>query len=1625
MLAFNIKTGNLTAFAPQINGTVKSVAVSPDGTRLYVGGTFTSVNGQTRWNLAAFDIATGNLVSGFTASVGGAYVNAIAVTDSAVYVGGNIGAANGVARKGLAAFSPTGALLGWAPTADLQIDAMKLTAQKDKLIVAGRFSKVNEVGQRGLAALDLTNGALLPWDAPNVVQNGKNVPGNAGKAGIWALAVDENAVYGTGWVFADVETGNLEGTFSAAPDTGKIRWIADCHGDHYGVYSDGKTVYTTSHEHACESAGGVPQNPSTNMRHAQALTAAPQGTLSRSPWVNNIYKDWSGYPAPAFVGWWPDWYTGTATGMGQAGFSIVGNGEYMSVGGEFVGLNGKRQQGLARFSSSPQGGAKQGPRVSGANWTPSARSNASGTVRVSIGANWDRDDINLTYRLMRVGKSEPVATKTVASKFWDLPTVALTDTGLAPNSSQSYYVTATDGDGNKVTSPQVSVQVSGAAASAYRTGILDDSPSLYWPLGGPSSSTAQDWVGTNDGLVGAGVGTTTPGAVAGSDSAAATLSGGTTGLIASSKLAAVGEAFTTEFWFKTGTNSGGKLVGYGSNNTGASSSYDRHVYMANDGRLVFGTYPGAAKTVTSPAAYNDNSWHYVAASQGQNGMRLYVDGHEIASDPATTTAQSYSGYWRLGGDSLGGWPNSPNSEYFTGAIDEFAVYDSALTPAQVGTHYAIGSGKELPTASFSAEIKGMSAAFDASASTGGGGANVTNYSWDFGDGSGKESGKTLSHTYAEPGKYSVALTVKNESGLVASTTKQVTVAAPHAAPVASLTHEATGLSVAFDGTGSTASDAATIASYAWNFGDGESASGAKPEHQYAEAGTYTVTLVATDSTGSKSEPVSAEVTVEHAVPVAKFGHDVTGLSAVFDGSGSTASDGATVASYAWDFGDGKSATGAKPSHQYAAAGTYTVKLTVKDSTGAESAVVSAGVAVGHDKPVGSFTAQSSDMSVSVDASASKASDGATMQYSWDWGDGSASGTGVKASHTFAEAGSFDVVLTVTDSLGAVDTVTKTVTASEASADGVVASDDFNRDVSTGWGTADDGGQWSGQAGFSVADGEGQMTLNPAQKRTTELSGVNVSDLDASFVVGTDKVMQGANLHFDTGLHKSAAGQYMVKIQFRSDQTVQIGLVRVVGGVETMVANKVLPGYVQKAGQRLEVRIQTETSGSSTTWRAKAWEAGTSEPTGWMVSASDSEISLQGPGTISVSGYLGGGAANGPVVVSIDDLKVQSAAPVEHAVPVAKFGHDVTGLSAVFDGSGSTASDGATVASYAWDFGDGKSATGAKPSHQYAAAGTYTVKLTVKDSTGAESAVVSAGVAVGHDKPVGSFTAQSSDMSVSVDASASKASDGATMQYSWDWGDGSASGTGVKASHTFAEAGSFDVVLTVTDSLGAVDTVTKTVTASEASADGVVASDDFNRDVSTGWGTADDGGQWSGQAGFSVADGEGQMTLNPAQKRTTELSGVNVSDLDASFVVGTDKVMQGANLHFDTGLHKSAAGQYMVKIQFRSDQTVQIGLVRVVGGVETMVANKVLPGYVQKAGQRLEVRIQTETSGSSTTWRAKAWEAGTSEPTGWMVSASDSEISLQGPGTISVSGYLGGGAANGPVVVSIDDLKVQS
>lgn len=81
-----------------------------------------------------------------------------------------------------------------------------------------------------------------------------------------------------------------------------------------------------------------------------------------------------------------------------------------------------------------------------------------------------------------------------------------------------------------------------------------------------------------------------------------------------------------ETWIRTTTTRGGKVIGFGNLTMQNSTRYDKQVYMANNGRLVFGVYSGGYRTVTTTGAYNDGNWHHVVATQGTGGMALYVDG---------------------------------------------------------------------------------------------------------------------------------------------------------------------------------------------------------------------------------------------------------------------------------------------------------------------------------------------------------------------------------------------------------------------------------------------------------------------------------------------------------------------------------------------------------------------------------------------------------------------------------------------------------------------------------------------------------------------------------------------------------------------------------------------------------------------------------------------------------------------------------------------------------------------------------------------------------------------------------------------------------------------------------------
>ncbi len=78
-------------------------------------------------------------------------------------------------------------------------------------------------------------------------------------------------------------------------------------------------------------------------------------------------------------------------------------------------------------------------------------------------------------------------------------------------------------------------------------------------------------------------------------------------------------------------------------------SYDRHVYMLRRAARLRHLHRRSPTWSRRPSRYNDGKWHYVVATQGPDGMTLYVDGQLVGTNPQTQ-AQAYTGYWRVGGD---------------------------------------------------------------------------------------------------------------------------------------------------------------------------------------------------------------------------------------------------------------------------------------------------------------------------------------------------------------------------------------------------------------------------------------------------------------------------------------------------------------------------------------------------------------------------------------------------------------------------------------------------------------------------------------------------------------------------------------------------------------------------------------------------------------------------------------------------------------------------------------------------------------------------------------------------------------------------------------------------------------
>jgi hypothetical protein len=658
--AFDAYTGNPTSCALSVTGatgtSVRALAVTPDGTRLYIGGQFGAINGVNTTRIAAVKLPQCTVDTTFRPAPVSAVVRTIAATNTAVYFGGDFQTVGSAARSRFAAVDNTGVLLPWAPVASAPGRALTVPAGRNVAVIGGDFATVNGVASQAVAVVDAATGAnvraygatFIPRTSvtKSIVNDGQSFfIGNEGTGG-----------------------GVFDGRARFSLDTYDQVWRDTCLGATQAVDVYQGVIYAGHHLHDC---------PGMNMMadgQRQHLTAQRADNRTH-------------------LGWSPNTNDGIGEGIGPRALTHTnkGTGDVLWVAGEFTTTNNRAQQGLTRFGPGPGTAAPSTPG------NVSAASLSTGQNQVRWRASLDNDDSELTYNVYRNGSATPLGTVNASSQWWSTGQVSFTDKTAVPGTQYTYRVRATDGTNTSPLSATVSVATARTNA-AYPAAVLGAGASTYWrldnagPTVGADSSPGNNLELSYGGPTFAG----DTGAVA-NDPSRSTTFNGTSAYAYGQNRGNAPTVYTAEVWFKTTTTQGGKIFGFGSGqpnrlgtNPGLSSNYDRNLYMTDAGTLIYGVYAGGTKTVTSARPYNDGTWHHAVATQGSDGIRLYIDGAQIGALPTQTTAQNYWGSWRIGGDQLNGWPLRPTSNYFAGSIDEFAVYPSVLTAAQVSQHYNLG-----------------------------------------------------------------------------------------------------------------------------------------------------------------------------------------------------------------------------------------------------------------------------------------------------------------------------------------------------------------------------------------------------------------------------------------------------------------------------------------------------------------------------------------------------------------------------------------------------------------------------------------------------------------------------------------------------------------------------------------------------------------------------------------------------------------------------------------------------------------------------------------------------------------------------------------------------------------------
>jgi PKD repeat protein len=658
---------------------------------------------------------------------------------------------------------------------------------------------------------------------------------------------------------------------------------------------------------------------------------------------------------------------------------------------------------------------------------------------------------------------------------------------------------------------------------------------------------------------------------------------------------------------------------------------------------------------------------------------------------------------------------------------------------------------------------------------------ISQWVWDFGDGTPLVTYTSyqanVMHLYSLQGTYTVKLTVTDKNGCSQSKTKLINI---HPAPTAmfqfspACANQVTWFTDFSNGSGS------QIVEWNWNFGDiggiNNTSTLQNPSHTYPSTGSYNVTLCVKNSLGCINCYTQA-ITI-YPSPVASFSADTAckGTPTHFQNLSYCLGD--NINSWEWNFGDGTGSTNVQwPVHTFTSAGTFNVSLVVTTLHGCTADTVIPVVV--HENPVANFSyASPGGTSCFILGDSTHFTDLSTItggniinHWQWNFGDGGSS-TEQNPVHKFTIAGTYFVTLSVMDIHGCQNTIIKPVILSE----GPMAS-----------------------YTYTISQCDSVSFINHS---------VSVQLPVVSWFWDFDDVPSGVN-NFST--EENPAHHFYTPVT----KTYHVKLIV----TDSLGCSDTLIGPVTVSKPVANFRVENSCIGEGTTFfdlsvsdsnfiASWSWDFG--DP----LSGSNSST-LQNPVHIynSAGDYfviLTVTNGNGCVATIGKTIHVSYPPSANWSYIQPSCYPDATHFLDISVPQGTV-----PITNWLWDFGDGSTSTLKNPVHQYAAAGSYTVVLIVKNADSCQddysyqfNYYPGPTAAFSHDpvlkcrKAVVTFN----DLSV--------ATFGNVSSWNWDFGDGSTHSLIANPTHVYQTAGPFTVTLIVSDERGCSDTISHDILINE-------------------------------------------------------------------------------------------------------------------------------------------------------------------------------------------------------------------